>query len=104
MATKKVLVGVDDEVWRKVKARAAEEGRSVGLVVENALKLYLGQTVATEVVTPATANQPAVGWVSVKPQTWAEESAAKLRVSLDRQREIRERQEYLRDHPEDEQQ
>lgn len=126
MTVKKVLVGVDDEVWRRVKARSAEEGRAVGLVVENALRLYLGAPTPTVVEfqpviarndasvpewkpTPADFrrgfSKPTVedlrALVASVPsgEPLTIEPQGRPETALERQRRIAERQAYYRDHP-----
>ena len=39
--SKRVLVEVPEDVWQRVRVRAAEEGRAVKDVVTNALRMYL---------------------------------------------------------------
>jgi hypothetical protein len=77
MATKKVLVGVDDEVWRRVKMHPGQE----------AFHAPAGGTVVSPGAYPNRVQTAGV------PKT-AREVA----------QQIAERQAWLRDHPEDEQQ
>jgi hypothetical protein len=122
MAVKKVLVGVEESVWGQVKAAAALEGRGVGAVVENALKLYLaGVNGIGTAGSPLSASDPAV---PVKPTVTALRELVRSvpglratelvyhgaptyagvpRAETAREKAMRiaERQAYLKDHPEE---
>ncbi len=41
MADLKAFRKIDEETYRQFKARAAEEGRPVGVVLNDAMRLYL---------------------------------------------------------------
>jgi len=45
---KQVVIRVPEEVHRALKIRAAEEGRSIGVIVEGLIREYLTKGVANE--------------------------------------------------------
>lgn len=48
----RTTIRIDDELYRRVKARAAEEGRSVGDLITDAVRAALAGPAATDVDLP----------------------------------------------------
>jgi len=104
MAVKKVLVGIEEEVWQRVRLRAIEEQRTVALLVENALKLYLGGPVATmlELSQPLEPRVTTVREGLERLVAAVHGAANRPETPREQAQRIAERQAYLRDHPEEE--
>ncbi len=60
----RTTIRIDDELYRAVKARAAREGRTVGEVIEDALRVH---TSTRRVAAPAPAPLPVYGGTGVLP-------------------------------------
>jgi hypothetical protein len=102
MPRKRILVDVDENQWAALKGQAGVEGRFVRVVLAEAIAGWLARRRGDHALVPSSPLSPLN--VPPKPeQTWADKIGAKPKdrafVSA-----VAERQAWLRDHPEDEQQ
>lgn len=120
MAEKVHMVRVYDAgLFGRVRVRAAEEGRTVGALVENALRLYVAAALehkpepSEPLVVPALPKAEALRELvrsvpmsredpSVVPGETRERVIQRLETAREKAMRIAERQAYLKDHPEEE--